>query len=270
MNVFEISNYKDVIKYKVGLLKKVNPKYTFDSLANAIDVHKPYLSRVLNQKGDLNSDQIYKCSRHLKFSDLEKQYFGLVYEENISTLPDRKSMLIHEMDKIRRKALKSDVLYPDSSQDIERSENYFLDPYHALVHMHLLIPKYKSNTDLIATKLNLTKSKANEYIEALHDMKIIDKTGNEIKIIKEFVRLPDSSHLITSFRNLSKLKALEKITQLPSEDYLSMHIFFVADNSGKQKIQKLFLDFLNDAKKIADKSTPEDVYQMNFDLLKWS
>tara|TARA_B110001454_G_scaffold158569_1_gene147885 strand:- start:21019 stop:21831 length:813 start_codon:yes stop_codon:yes gene_type:complete len=270
MSVFEISSYKDIIKYKVGLLKKVNFKYTFDSLAKAIDVHKPYLSRVLNQKGDLSSDQIYKCSRYLKFSDLEKQYFALVYEENISTLPDRKSMLTNEMDKIRRKALKSDVLYPETPQDIERPENYFLDPYHALVHMHLLIPKYKNNTDLIAAKLNLSKPKVNEYVEALHDMQIINKTGSEIKIMKEFVRLPDSSHLMTSFRNLSKLKALEKITQLPNEDYLSMHVFFVADNSGKQKIQKLFLDFLNEAKKIADKSKCEDVYQLNFDLLKWS
>jgi hypothetical protein len=110
----------------------------------------------------------------------------------------------------------------------------------------------------------------NEYIEALHDMQIIEKTSDEIKILKEFVRLPDSSHLMISFRNLSKLKALEKITQLPDDDYLSMHVFFVADKPGKQKIQKLFLDFLSEAQKIAEKSKPEDVHQMNFDLLKWS
>lgn len=236
----------------------------------SLNKHKPYLSRVLNQKGDLSSDQIYKCSRYLKLSDLEKQYFGLVYEENVSSLSERKLMLTNEIEKIRKKALKSDVLYADKTQEIESSENYFLDPYFALIHMHLLVPKYKNNSDLISAKLNLPKLKVNEYIESLHDMKIIDKTDNEIKILKEFVRLPDSSQLMTSFRILSKIKALEKITQLPVDDYLSMHVFFVADKSGKQKIQKLFLDFLSESQKIAEKSKPEDVYQLNFDLLKWT
>jgi hypothetical protein len=31
-------------------------------------------------------------------------------------------------------------------------------------------------------------------------------------------------------------------------------VFFVADESGRNKIQKLFLEFLNESKKIADKS----------------
>jgi plasmid maintenance system antidote protein VapI len=157
MNIFEIPNYKDLIKYKVGLLKKVNSKYTFDSLANAMDVHKPYLSRVLNQKGDLSGDQIYKCSRYLKFSDLEEQYFSLVYEENISSLPERKSMLINEIEQIRRKAIKSDVLYSDRTEEIETSENYFLDPYFALIHMHLLVPKYKKKSRLDHYQIKFTK-----------------------------------------------------------------------------------------------------------------
>lgn len=49
-----------------------------------------------------------------------------------------------------------------------------------------------------------------------------------------------------------------------------MHVFFVANEAGKNKIQKLFLNFLNESKKIADKCEPEDVYQLNFDLLRWS
>ena len=88
--------------------------------------------------------------------------------------------------------------------------------------------------------------------------------------MKEFIHLPENSKKIVAFRNLSKAKSIDKISRISSDTFLSMHVFFVADESGKNKIQKLFLEFLNESKKISDKSKPEEVFQLNFDLLKWS
>lgn len=272
MIVFEYKSYKELIKGKMAHLKQLNPKYTFDALALTMGVHKPYLSKVLNQKGNFSGDQLYKCSQYLKLSDLEKQYLLLLFEENISELPERKAILRTEIDKLKKKVLKTDSLYEESTALTALGDfhSYFLDPFYALIHMFLLIPDCRENIDLIATKLDLSKSKVSEYIETLHHMKIIEKKGKEIKVLREFVRLPENSQLITAFRNLSKLKSLDRISQSDSDHFLSLHIFFTADESARFKIQKLFLDFLTEAKKIADKTKSENVYQLNFDLLKWS
>lgn len=272
MNLFEINDYKKLIKEKILALKQINSSYTFDALALAMKIHKPYLSKVLNQKGNFNEDQLYRCADYLKLTELERQYFNLLYSENTSEVFERKNKLKVELSKIRKKAIKSSSLYTESEKadSIPETSDYFIDPHYALIHMHLLVQKYRENLELIADNLHLPKERVLEYLESLHFMRIIQKKGKDIQVLKEFIHLPENSKLITAFRNLSKYKAIEKVSQLPADDFLSMHVFFVTDESGKNKIQKLFLEFLNDAKKMADKSKSEDVFQLNFDLLKWS
>lgn len=272
MNLFEYTSYKKLIKDKVSDMKQLNSKYTFDGLALSMNVHKPYLSKVLNQKGNFTSDQLFKCCQYLKLSETEKNYFLMLYEENTSSLPDRKNALNDGLDKLRRKVLKSSSIYneDDSAASSLQMTNYFIDPYYPLIHMFLLVKKFRENTELIADRLGLSKEKLGEYVESLHNLNIIEKRGKEITVQKEFVRLPENSHMITAFRSLSKIKSLEKINQTSIDNYLSMHVFFTADELGRNKIQKLFLEFLEEAKKIADKSKSEEVLQLNFDLLKWS
>ena len=143
MNLFEHTSYKDLIKDKITNLKQLNSKYTFDGLAMSMNVHKPYLSKVLNQKGNFSSDQLFNCSQYLKLTETEKQYFLLLYEENSSTLPERKGSLNESLDKIRRKALKSSSIYneDESADNSLHMTNYFIDPFYPLIHMFLLVKK---------------------------------------------------------------------------------------------------------------------------------
>lgn len=273
MNILEHTSYKNLIKEKMVLLKQINSKYTFDALAKSMNVHKPYLSRVLNQKGDFNSDQLFLCTNYLKLNELEKKFLFLLFEENNCYIPERKSQLQNEIEKVRKKSLKSEALYNNDSTDTtvtQKTSEYYLDPYFALIHMFLLTSKFNENPSLIAGRLGLSIEKINEYIEALHHMKIIEKKQNKITVLKEFLHLPESSSLIMAFRNLSKMKSLDRISSISNDNYLSLHVFFSSDEAARKKIQKLFLDFLDEAKKIADKAKSEDVYQLNFDLLKWS
>jgi transcriptional regulator with XRE-family HTH domain len=273
MNIFECKSYKNLIKEKLTELKSINSKYTFEALAKAMNIHKPYLSRVLNQKGDFNKDQLFLCAKFLKLTELETEYFYFLFEENTCYVPERKNQLAVRLEEYTKRSLKSDSLYSSQSSknhQIARSDDYFMDPYFPLIHMFLLIPKFAENPSHIADTLGLSPEKTLEYIENLHFMKIIEKKNNKINILKEFIHLPENSILITAFRNLSKMKALDRITSSSSDDYLSLHVFFTSDEAARKKIQKLFLEFLDTAKKISDKSKSEEVYQLNFDLLKWS
>lgn len=131
MNLLENTSYKNLIKEKMTLLKQINSKYTFDALAKAMNVHKPYLSRVVNQKGDFNLDQLFLCANYLKLNELEKKFLFLLFEENNCYIPERKSQLQKEIEKVRKKSLKSEALYNHDSTDsivTQKTSEYYLDP----------------------------------------------------------------------------------------------------------------------------------------------
>lgn len=273
MNIFEITSYKILIKERLQELKNINSKYTFEAMAKSMNIHKPYLSRVLNQKGDFNKDQLFLCSKYLKLNELESEYLYHLFEENTCFIPERKNELAAKLKDITKKSLKSESLYKNQKNtepEVIKIDDYFMDPFFPLIHMFLLITKFNENPPLIAELLGLATDKLYEYIESLHHMKIIEKKQNKIVILKEFLHLPENSSLITAFRNLSKMKSLDRIASSSPDNYLSLHVFFTSDETARKKIQKLFLEFLDEAKKISDKSKSEEVYQLNFDLLKWS
>lgn len=109
--------------------------------------------------------------------------------------PERKKQINIELNKIRKKALKSSALYSDSDSSEDKLElsDYFIYPHYPLIHMHLLIPKFRDNLEMIASNLNISKDSVFDYLESLHNMKIIVKKGKDIQVLKEFIHLPENS-----------------------------------------------------------------------------
>jgi hypothetical protein len=97
MSLFESDSYKKFIKSRVAELKQINSRYTFDALAIAMRIHKPYLSKVLNQKGNFTEDQLFRCASFLKLNDFERRYLELLFQENISEIADRKKLIANEL-----------------------------------------------------------------------------------------------------------------------------------------------------------------------------
>ncbi len=63
---------------------------------------------------------------------------------------------------------------------------------------------------------------------------------------------------------------LQKIGKLEESNDYSFNVVFSCDSAAKIKIQEKFLDFLKEAQILVGKSKEEDVFQLGFDLIKWS
>jgi len=67
-----------------------------------------------------------------------------------------------------------------------------------------------------------------------------------------------------------RLKALDRISSLAAKDTYNFSVVFTADEDVRRRVQGRFLRFLKEVEDEVKQARAEDVYQLNFDLFKWS
>jgi hypothetical protein len=88
-------------------------------------------------------------------------------------------------------------------------------------------------------------------------------------VVDDF-HLPKSSTLYPNYRMQMRLKAIELMQRRSSDQHYSFSVLFSADEELRRKFQARFLELVDWAQKNSYQSFQDEVYQMNFDLLKWS
>lgn len=273
MSLYECQSYKQALKILVQERKKIRKSVTFEAMALHCGVQKTYLSKVLSQKGNLSTDQLYLAAEYLKLTTFEFQFLENLFLLNTSNLMQRKAHFQQALDKARREILKSEnTLHTESTSAVEQShsEKYYMDPFYQLIHIFLTIDTLNKDSKSIPKKLGLSEEKFSEYVDDLLKWKIIEFKNGRFNVLKNNLHLSKDSHLNTAFRNATKLSAITKMNQLDSQNYYSFSAIISCDHRTKEKIQKRFLDFLKASQSDVIKSNSEEVYQINFDLLKWS
>jgi hypothetical protein len=274
MNIYTYNEYKALLK-AILLEKKSSPtgrRYTFQNMANTCRVQKTYLSKVLNVSGDLSADQLYLACEYLGFSTEQIDYMFLLYEENRCQLSKRKAELKERIVKIQKKYRQTDAHIKADVQQVTNEElsEYFLDPYLQLVHVFLTIDRFCQNPQLIRQELALTEAHFSLLLDKLVKMKFVVTKKDSYHVLKENMHLPNSSHLVSSYKVMLRLQAMEQISRLPKNHSYNFSVIFSTDKVTKDKIQNGFFDFLKKIEGLVHDSTPTDVYQLNFDLLPWS
>jgi hypothetical protein len=87
---------------------------------------------------------------------------------------------------------------------------------------------------------------------------------------KRALHLSQDSPLLPIYRTMLRLKAADRLRQLPTEAYYSFSVLFSADPATQREIQASFLKFLATMEKKVKGCQPSEVYQLTFDLLPWS
>lgn len=272
MNLYECTTYKEALQVLVEDRKSKRKSMTYEAMADYCGIQKTYLSKVLNKDGNLSPDQLYQASEFLKLTPFETQYLENLYLTNTTVVANRKIKYQQALEKARKEILKSENSIKTESESLHELaiEKYYLDPHYQLIHIFLTIESYSKNHQEIAKKLNLSKSKFENYINDLIDWKIIEFKNSAYKVLKNNLHLPKDSYLNSSFRNFARLASMNKMNALEQDDFYSFSAIISCDETTKQKIQKKFLEFLKNCQTEVGKSDSEDVYQFNFDLLKWS
>jgi len=271
-SVYKYLDYRALIKGGIGDLKaRYGKSISYKNLADYCHVQKTYLSKVLNHHGNLTQDQLFLACEYLQLGQEQADYTLLLHSFEGTKISKRKEKLRQEIGSRQRMAKKSEIHMETNivqTNDI-RLTAYFLNPDLQLVHLFLTIKKYRKNLGLIEATLGLSSELLGEYLKILEDMNLIRLVRKEYKALDHNLHLPQGSSVFPAYRTMMKLKGLEKLKHT-QEDMYSLGVFLSCSSETKEYIHNQFLAFLSDIKKRVDLDKPEEVYQLGFDLLKWS
>lgn len=272
MSIYKHLDYRLALKTSLEELKPIKKSATLQNMAEYCRVQKTYLSKVLNHGGNLNSDQLYLACDYLKLNSKQTEYVQLLHNFDQCSVDKRKKEILQKVHAIQKEHQTTHAHINVKTEDlkIDAINEYYSDPYHQLIHMFLTIERFRKDLKLIADKTKLPADKVQYYVEQLQKMQIITYSEGKIKILQDNLHLPANSSLMKAYRSLTRLQALELINRLPAEDAYTFTVAFSTDKETKEKIHQKFLDFLKDTQKLVGKSKEEELYQINFDFLKWS
>jgi hypothetical protein len=94
--------------------------------------------------------------------------------------------------------------------------------------------------------------------------------GRVEKVKEDALHLPSGSSFQTLYRTNLRMQALVRLGQTQLDENYSFFALLTTNPQGRQKIQNEFFKFLKVAQQESQKYPSEEVYQMNFDILKWS
>ena len=273
MNIFNNLDYRTVLKIRFTERKMTRSATTLEAMSNYCRIQKPYLSKVFNHHGNLNRDQLYLASEYLGFNESENQFLVLLHDFDQCSLEKRKAEIKRKIEKLQSQFLKSESHLNSkvvAEVDFTSIADYYSDPFHQLVHIFLTIERFQKNVSLIAKQLDISVDQLEIYMDNLERFKIIERSISGVRILVSNLHLPANAKVIKAYKILSRVQALHKIGKLDDSNDYSFNVVLSCDLQTRTKIQEKFLVFLKEVQTLVGKSEEKDVFQLGFDLIKWS
>ena len=270
--IYQDSDYKAILKNTLESRKKIDKRFNFQKLAQAMRIQKSYLSKVMGGYAELNSDQLHLACEYLNFSNKETEYLQLLLEQSRSSLKTRKDQFQKRIIQIQAEyqETKAHLSAKTITTQTEGIEDYYLDPLIQIVHVSLSISRYRKNPLLLAQDLEVPAFRVLDSVHKLEKMGIIEKKGETWAVLHSEIHLPRESSYYASWRNQIRLMTLQRLQNLTSDETTSFSVVFTSHEPTRKQIQNKFLDFLKEIEALVKDSPDENTYQLNFDLFHWA
>lgn len=271
MNIFEYTSYYEALADKVSELKAHSPKMTLAKLAQSALMQPSYLTNVLKGRCHFNSDQLFRLCEQLNFNIEEVDYLQLLLEYEKTAYARRKSILEKKIKEIRQHHLRAEKNLSVKPVELNPEElaQYYLDPYIQLVHIFLHSKKGRCTTETITRQFSLSPSQATKIISTLEKLKYIKKNGMQFDVLVEGRHLPRDSQMAKPHLVLMRLKSLDQIQRLSTEQTYSFSATISTLPEVRTRIQAEFVKFLKASERLVNNHDPKHLYQINFDLFPW-
>ncbi|MBF0298772.1 MAG: DUF4423 domain-containing protein [Oligoflexia bacterium] len=197
----------------------------------------------------------------------------------------RENILLKKVKAIQQQNLKTEKyisisVIEDQQEQILRE--YYLNPWHQIVHIALSIERYQQNLNLLALDLNLSMSALQTIVNNLIRMKIIAENNNLFYSVIHNLHLPKENNLFRIWSAGLKLMSINR-SSLPTSNTTSntdsnvtsdfsydFSVVFSADQNTYLSIKEKFMQFLQTIRPLVEKAPEKNVYQLNFDLFNWT
>lgn len=272
MNIFLESNYRLTLKEIVEHKRQIDRKFNFQAIAETTRIPKSYISKVINEKAHLSSDQLFLVSEYLELNENEFNFLHLLLEKDRCVIAARKKILTSQIQELRSTQLDSQKYIQANPDALDESslEKYYMDPLNQLVHICLSIPRYQSNLQLLSQDLSITPSNLGFIVDFLEKTSIIKQTPAGYQTVIKNIHLPKSSSVHKAWRTQLKLFSLDRLNRLSTPEDYTFSVLFSSNEKVREKVKAEFLSFLSKAEHLVKDSPMEETYQMNFDLFGWT
>jgi plasmid maintenance system antidote protein VapI len=272
MNYYTFLDYRTLILYLVEKKQDTGIKSNLSTLADAIRVQRPYVSKVMNGQADFNIDQLYLIIKYFELDPEMGEYLELLLEHSRTQLKDKKDLLYEKILKVRNihldilKVLKLEEL---KQEDINYNQ-YYLDPVIQVTHMALKIKKYH-NTEKLAKSLHLPVERIDEAIQKLVQMRLVEIKNSKITVTKNNIFLTKNDDIFNAHQALVRLQSIQQkqIRSSSPQNYF-FSVTYTGDEELQRKLKEKFSLFIKEVSELQQESTNEEVYQINFDLFSWT
>ncbi len=276
MNIYSSRDYRKIISALLSDKKVVDKSYTFQAMATYMRIQKPYLSKVINNRADFNSDQLYMCCKYLELDMESYDYLSLLLEYERSTYSERKEEIYKKILEIQDSKRDSKNIIKDVNQmsaiefDNSKLAEYYLEPTILLVHIFLTIKRFSKAPDAIKSELSLSDEQFSKILQKLVKMKLIHIEEGKIKVLHSSLHLPRESLLSAPHQQLLRQFGQYKMNKVDVKNKKHFSATFSSNESNRRKIELEFNKFLSKVKEISSQGNASDCYQLNFDLFPWS
>lgn len=242
----------EFLKSEFTKRKTKNPNFSVRAFARWLELSPAQVSQVMSGKRPLTLKALEKINKKLDISPFEKQ---TLVDSLVGTSAKRQNP----------------ATLTDEQQSFRTlSEDQFkmmADWYHVAILSLTRIPNAKADPRWIARKLNISVEDANEALQRLLRLGIVETSpkfiqiGDPLKVISE---IPSSA--IRRYHKQNLALASEKVDTVDNS-MKNFDSLCIAINTKDIPQLKNHIDrFLNQIQKFSDKSKPDHVYNLNLQL----
>jgi uncharacterized protein (TIGR02147 family) len=216
MSIFEHSNYRTFLRANLVARIQRNSNYSLRAFAQQLGITSSYLSEILNEKKNLSSESALKISSRLGLKGDESEYFRLLVQLGSTRDPELKAVIL-----ARAKAINPNPVRHDLSVDYFKM---IADWFHLPIRQLASIEGFDFNSKNIASRLGISRHEAEEAIERLVRLELIEKdaSGRYRKTDNNMlVKSPVPNNGLRKFHRQMLNKAIEALeTQTPAEKFI--------------------------------------------------
>lgn len=271
--IFKADDYRQALRQTVYFQKeRVGRALSFQKMAEHCRIQKTYLSKVLNQGGNLTRDQVYLACDYLNLKDSEAEFVMTLHELDGAVVLPRQKKLKERIEKMRSQYLKTEshIDAPVAEAKTQDLQVYYLDPVLQLIHILLTVARFAKDPALIAKTIGLNEGFVKEKLHTLERLNIIERTDSSYRVLNSELHLSADSEIFGPYRKLMRLMAINKLDHVDPKKAYSFSVIFSSNPQVRSQIQEQFLNFLSKVKKLVSGADEREVYQLNFDLFDWT
>ena len=264
-SVFTAKGYRPFIR--AWLDSQESAHGLLSQMCKAMNCQNAHLTRALAEKVHLTMDQVFRLSSFLKLNKTESTFFLKLTEHDRAGDPLYRKQLKDEMNQIKKEQENLSKRFQENQiGDPVKEMTYYSSWHWIAVHYITAIGRYQT-PQAMADRLGLSEVFVRRTLETLEGFGLVKKKGNSWELNSGSIFLPKTSPLNSTqhgnWRNRAVLKS-----QDPEDDGLHLTMVQTISHDDFEKVKNLFLKTIDDYRKIADPSNPEELVNFSIDFFR--